>query len=137
MRFIDTNILLYAISSPREDADKRRRALELLEEDDLALSVQVLQEFYYQATRRSRPDAITPEQAMHFIRSFEGLPIQPITPNIFRAAVEISRRSRLSYWDSAILAAAKAVGCESVYSEDMNSKQNYDGLRVINPFAGL
>ena len=105
--------------------------------NELALSVQVLQEFYYQATRPSRPGTITSEQVMRFIRSLEGLPIQPITPNVFRAAVEINQRFGLSYWDSAILAAAKAIGCASVYSEDMNSEQDYDGLRVINPFTGL
>ena len=38
-------------------------------------------------------------------------------------------------WDSAVLAAARACGCDAVYSEDMSSEQDYDDLRVINPFA--
>ena len=50
-------------------------------------------------------------------------------------AVSISRRFELSYWDGAILAAARAAGCDAVYSEDLSSEQD-DGLRVINPFAG-
>ena len=41
----------------------------------------------------------------------------------------------LSYWDAAILAAAKMLGCEAVYSEDMSHEEDYDGLRVINPFS--
>ena len=53
---------------------------------------------------------------------------------MFRAAVAISQRFGLSYWDGAILAAARAAGCEAVYSEDLSSEQDYDGLRVINPF---
>ncbi len=46
MRFVDTNVLLYAISSKQDEAEKARRAAALLNESDLALSVQVLQKFY-------------------------------------------------------------------------------------------
>ena len=56
MRFIDTNVLLYAISRDAAEQDKAKRASDLLADHDLALSVQVLQEFYVQATRASRPD---------------------------------------------------------------------------------
>ncbi len=64
------------------------------------------------------------------------LPVQPVTADLFRPAVAISRRYRLSYWDGAILAAARTLGCDVVYSEDMSSEQDYGGLRVIDPFAG-
>ena len=53
MRFVDTNILLYAISRDRAEQGKAKRANDILTERDLALSVQVLQEFYVQATRTS------------------------------------------------------------------------------------
>lgn len=49
-RFVDTNILLYAVSALPEEADKRRRARAPLAKGDLAVSVQVLQKFYHQAT---------------------------------------------------------------------------------------
>lgn len=52
VRFIDTNVLLYAISRDREERDKAQRANEILATRDIALSVQVLQEFYVQATAR-------------------------------------------------------------------------------------
>ena len=58
VRFADTNVLLYAISRDPAEQDKAKRANDILAERDLALSVQVLQEFYVQATRASRPDAI-------------------------------------------------------------------------------
>ena len=135
MRFVDTNVLLYAVSALSENAANRRRALALLEEDDLAISVQVLQEFYHQATRPSRPAAITPEQALRFIEAIDSLPVQPITLDTFRAGVAISQRFGLSYWDGAILAAARAMGCDAVYSEDMSSDQDYGGVRVLNPFV--
>ena len=48
MRLVDTNVLLYAVSNRDADDAKRLRAVTILKEPDLALSVQVLQEFYYQ-----------------------------------------------------------------------------------------
>ena len=49
MRLADTNVLVYAVSNRGEDARKRARAIAVLKEPALALSVQVLQEFYHQA----------------------------------------------------------------------------------------
>ena len=57
--------------------------------------------------------------------------------NTVRVALEYRERFALSYWDCPILATAKLSGCEVVYSEDMSQEQDYDGMRVINPFAGL
>lgn len=51
------------------------------------------------------------------------------------AAFALRDRFRLSYRDSAILASAKACGCLVVVSEDLRSDQDYDGVRVVNPFA--
>lgn len=136
MRFVDTNVLLYAVSILPEDGEKRKRARELLEEPDLAVSVQVLQEFYHQATRPSRRGALSDGDALRFVERISHFPVQAITLEVFRAAVAISFRFGLSYWDGAILAAARIAGCDAVYSEDMSSEQDYHGLRVINPFSG-
>ena len=135
MRFVDTNILIYAVSPSPQEADKRRIAQDLLSQNELALSVQVLQEFYHQVTRPTRPHALTHAQAMGFVESIDEFPVQELTFDLFLAAVSISRRFRLSYWDGAILAAARACGCEVVYSEDLSAEQDYDGTRVVNPFA--
>ena len=135
MRFVDTNVLIYAVSILPEDADKRRRALELLRGPDLALSVQVLQEFYHQATRPTRLGRMTHDDALAFLGALLRFPVQAMTLDLFRDAVSISLRFGLSYWDGAILAAARASGCDAVYSEDLSHSQDYDGLRVINPFV--
>ena len=135
MRFLDTNVLIYAASPAPDEADKQRSAQRLLESGDLAVSVQVLQEFYHQTTRSSRPEAITQEHALRFIESIRHFPVQDVTLDLFRSAMAISRRFRLSYWDGAILASARALGCDAVYSEDLSSEQDYEGVRVINPFA--
>ena len=136
-RFVDTNILIYAISPSPHEAEKRRIARDLLGRDDLALSAQVLQEFYHQVTRPTRPHALTHAQAMGFIRIIDAFPVQELTFDLFLAAVSITRRFRLSYWDGAILAAARACDCDIVYSEDLSAGQYYDGTRVINPFADV
>ena len=60
MRFVDTNVLIYAASPSAEDAEKRRRAQVPLREGSLAVSVQVLQEFYWQVTRATRADPQPP-----------------------------------------------------------------------------
>ena len=133
-RFADTNVLLYAVSPLPEEADKRRRARDLLRRSDLAVSVQVFQEFYHQATRPTRPGRLTHDDALAFLGTLLRFPVHDVTLDLFREATAISRRYQLSYWDGAILAAARALGCEAVYSEDLSAQQDYDGLRVINPF---
>jgi predicted nucleic acid-binding protein len=55
--------------------------------------------------------------------------------DVVRSALEICDRFGISYWDSAILAAARASNCDAVYSEDLSADQDYGGPRVINPFA--
>ncbi len=137
VRFVDTNVLIYAASPAPDEAGKQRSAQRLLEEGDLALSVQVLQEFYHQSTRSSRPGAITQDHALQFIESISHFPVQDITLSLFIAAIAISQRFGLSYWDGAILAAALALGCDAVYSEELSTEQDYNGLRVINPYTNV
>jgi predicted nucleic acid-binding protein len=135
MRFLDTNILLYVVSRAPAEAGKRDRALALLEADDWVISVQVLQEFYVQATRTTKPDRLLPHQAAALIESWLRFRVQDITVPILQAAVQSSVRFQLSYWDAAIIEAARAAGCSEVHSEDLNAGQNFGGIRVINPFA--
>jgi predicted nucleic acid-binding protein len=134
VQFIDTNILLYAISRDPAEQDKAKRANDILTSHDLALSVQVLQEFYVQATRASRPDPITHQQAVRLIESFRRFPVQDVTSAIVLAALDVRQRFGLSYWDAAIVAASRAAGCAEILSEDLSHSQDYGGVRVINPF---
>jgi predicted nucleic acid-binding protein len=134
VRFADTNILLYAISRAPEERAKAERANALLAERDLALSTQVLQEFYVQATRESRPDPIPHEDATELVASFRRFPVLPLTADLVDAAMSTRARFQLSYWDAAILEAARALGCEVVLSEDLGDGRDYDGVRVDNPF---
>lgn len=134
MRFLDTNVLLYAISRAREEAAKAEIARALLEADDWTLSVQVLQEFYVQSTHPTKSDRIDHTSAVNLIDSWLRFQVQETTVPILQSALATKRRYGISYWDAAIIEAARAADCWDVYSEDLSPGQNYDGVRVVNPF---
>jgi predicted nucleic acid-binding protein len=134
VRFADTSVLLYSISRDPAELDKAKLANGILADRDLGLSVQVLQEFYVQATRASRPDAIEHSQAVRLIESFRRFPVQDLTSGVMVAALAACKRFQISYWDAAIIEASRALGCAHVLSEDLNDGQDYAGVRVANPF---
>lgn len=134
MRFVDTNVLLYAISSAPGDAAKAQVASDLLNASDLAMSVQVLQEFYVQATRTSATSPLSPDEALAVIDSLAGIPVLDITPSLMRSAVAAHRRWRISYWDAAIVEAARALGCATILTEDLKHGQDFGGVKAANPF---
>ncbi len=134
MRFADTNVLLYAISRDPDEARKATRANEILSGGDLGLSVQVLGEFYVQATRTSRADPISHEQATGLIEAWRRFPVQETTVDVMVAALATRQRYGISYWDAAIIEAARRLGCDVVLSEDLDTGTDYNGVRVENPF---
>ena len=134
LHFLDTNILLYSISRDPSEASKRDRAIDLLEREDGALSVQVLQEFYVQATRPTRSDPLPHDIAAGLIATWMRFRVQEITLSILTGALEIKTAHGFSYWDSAIIAAARALGCRELYTEDMAHGREVEGVAIINPF---
>ena len=134
LHFPDTNILLYSISRHPAGTLKQERAIALLEQDDGALSVQVLQEFYVQATRSTRPDPLPHQIAAGLITTWTRFRVQEITLPIVTGALEIRAAHGFSYWDSAIIAAARALGCRQVFTEDMTHGREVEGVTLINPF---
>jgi len=133
--FVDTNVLLYTIDEDPTSASKRQRAQQLLLSERWGWSVQVAAEFFVNATSAKRPFRLAAADATTLLENWFAFPTMTITPDLVRTAIDIHQRFQLSYWDGAILAAAKQLGCRTVYSEDMNAGQNYDGVAVINPFA--
>lgn len=132
--FLDTNILLYSISKDRDEAAKRDRAIALLEADGGGLSAQVLQEFYVQATRVTRRDPLPHAIAAGLIRTWTRFTVQDVTASIVTAALDIKVSHGFSYWDSAIIAAARALGCRELYTEDMTHGREVEGILIVNPF---
>lgn len=134
-RFLDTSILLYSISDNLGERAKRDTAVSLLEQDANSLSVQVLQEFYVQATRATRPNPLSHEIAAGLVRTWLlRFPVQDVTVSVLSSALDIKSVHRLSYWDAAIVAAAQALGCREVLSEDMAHGRQVESILILNPF---
>lgn len=113
---------------------KATKAAELLGARDIMLSVQVLQEFYVQATRQAGRFRLNHDEALGLIHAWLRFRVQPVTTSLVLAATRTADRFQISYWDAAILEAARALGCEVVLSEDLDDATDYDGVRVENPF---
>jgi predicted nucleic acid-binding protein len=132
--FVDTSVLLYSISRAPSENRKRGQAIELLDRDNLAVSTQVLQEFYWQATRSTCPHPIPHRAAAALITAWSRFPVQDMSLDIVKAGLEICRRHGLPYWDAAIVAAAQALGCDQLLSEDMQDGRRINSLTIVNPF---
>lgn len=131
--FLDTNVLVYAAAGRAAEETKRKKALELIEGEDIGISAQVLQEFYVIVTRKVEVP-LAADEALEWLELLEAFPCLPIDASIVKIAAEISERFVISYWDGAIVAAAEALGAETLYTEDLNNGQKYGAVRVRNPF---
>jgi predicted nucleic acid-binding protein len=133
--FVDTNVLIYA-----HDLDaglKHDRAAlivaDLWEKENGIVSVQVLQEFYVNVTRKiARP--MTPAAARGIIRNYLAWRVEPNEPSAVLLASEIGERNRISFWDALIVASAARAGADRILSEDLNHGQVIEGIRIENPF---
>jgi len=97
----------------------------------------VAAEFFVNATSAKRPFRLAAADAAALVDAWFAFPTLELTPALFRAAVDLGQRFQVSYWDAATLAAAKQMGCHTVFSEDLNAGQDYDGVTVVNPFADM
>lgn len=131
--FLDTNVLLYAATASPSETAKQNRAYELIAADDFAISTQVLQEFFYNATVKTRT-RMRSDKALEWLREIDHRPCVVVDSDIFQRATEITIRYKISYWDGAILAAAEAAGASTLYSEDLSHGQRYGSVIVVNPF---
>lgn len=132
--FVDSNILIYA-----HDLDagvKRERAASVLEELWEAgtgrLSVQVLQEFYVNATIRLESPLVR-SAAREVVQVYAAWIREPTTAETVTRAIDLTGLARLSFWDALIVASAEQSGATLLYSEDLNDGQETAGVRVRNP----
>jgi len=138
VEFLDTNVLVYAASQQAADQQKAGVARNLLRRgpNDFAISLQVLQEFYV-AARAPRKLALSHDEALRFCGQWRAFTVLEPTLRLFEAALDLCYRYQIGYYDAAILAAARQLGCTIVHSEDLNDGQDYDGVHVDNPFRGI
>ena len=130
--FLDTNVVVYAFDGA--DPDKQRIAIEVLETGDrLIVSTQVLLETWWVLTRRLAAP-LGEDHASKVIDELCALPVVSTDPELVRRAIETSRRFSIAVWDGLIIEAARAGGCRRVLSEDLQSRQDFEGVVVENPF---
>lgn len=134
--FLDTNILVYAVSALEEDASKKAGALDLIQTADFGLSSQVLQEFWVTVTRKIKKP-LSPEVALQLLDQYRLFPTAHTDYALILTAIEYSLRYEISYWDGAIVAAAEALEAPVLYSEDLSHGQYYGSTQVINPFLNI
>lgn len=132
--FADTNLFLYAASKDPADAVRKTVARQLLAEEDIGISAQVLQEFAHNASAKVRLGLEAAETAA-ILRAMLEYPVLPVTGELVLEAHALQQRYQISYWDAAIIAAARALGCTILYTEDLNTGQDYGGVVARNPFA--
>jgi predicted nucleic acid-binding protein len=132
--FVDTNILIYAHDADAGDKRERaaRRLRELWTSGTGCLSVQVLQEFYVNVTRKlSTPIALA--SARQIVSAYAVWVRSPSTAQTVVRATEISESAQISFWDAMILAAAEECDAALLWSEDLNTGQTIAGIKVVNP----
>jgi predicted nucleic acid-binding protein len=135
--FVDTSVLIYA-----HDMDaKSKHAIagdilrELWSKRTGVLSMQVLEEFYVNVTRKIASPL--PKDSARVVVSSYSIWGMETTPAELSVAFRIEDESRIGFWDSLIVAAAAKSGATRLLSEDLNPGQKIAGLRIENPFAAV
>lgn len=128
--FIDSNVLIYAVSN---ELPKAEIARQVLSNNKIIISTQTLNEFCNVVLRKN---ILTIEQTSFavsvFLNDFE---IMDTTSDLVINALNIKAKYRYSYWDSVMIACALKSGVNTLYSEDMAHGQIIDNqLTIINPF---
>jgi predicted nucleic acid-binding protein len=134
--FIDTNILIYAhdIDAQAKNEIAKGVLRELWSERAGALSMQVLQEFYINVTRKIA-SPLSKDSARSVVTSY-ALWCTETTPAEISTAFRIEDESRIGFWDALIISSAAKCGATRILSEDLNAGQRISGILIENPFVG-
>jgi predicted nucleic acid-binding protein len=133
--FVDTNILIYAHDVDAQAKHEAAKSVlrELWSQRIGVLSMQVLQEFYVNITRKIA-SPLPKDVARLVVNSYSIWCIET-TPAEIATAFRIEDESRIGFWDALIVASAVKSGAERILSEDLNAQQRIAGVRIENPFA--
>jgi len=135
-QFVDTNVLVYAhdLSAGAKHDRAKELVKELWQTGDGCLSIQILQELYVTLTSKvARPMAA--ETAAQLIEDLSVWKLHLPDAQDVLAAIGVQRRYGVSFWDAMIVQSAASLSCRRLWSEDLNPGQEYDGVKVMNPFA--
>lgn len=134
MNAIDTNVWIY--SHDTRDPHKQAVAQSLIAGlRNLALPWQIGCEFI-SASRKLGPlgfDAVHAWNALADMQSMANAALMPV-PRLWPAAQAVQARHSLSFWDALLVAACIDGGVTVLFTEDMGSPRQIDGLSLVNPF---
>jgi predicted nucleic acid-binding protein len=134
--FVDTNVIAYAYDTA--SPAKRAAALPLVQElwttRRGCLSIQVLQELFVGLTRKLA-EPLDAETARRVISTMSHWAVHAPDTMDVDAAIVLHGRHKISFWDAMIVRSATQLGCDVLYTEDLNAGQEFDGVRVVDPFA--
>ncbi len=128
--FLDTNVLIYAFS---DDPAKAERAAEVLAAGG-SISVQVLNEFVNVCRKKLKLDWKEIEERLTVVRALVS-EVVPVGVDMHEKAVELARDNGFSFYDALIVAAAMALNCPDLLTEDMQDGCVVMNLTIRNPFA--
>jgi predicted nucleic acid-binding protein len=139
MNAVDTNVFVYALDA--DEPVKQAKALDLFQQltqtsGSTVLPWQVAAELLSNLRKRESAGRITGSEVESRFRKFLAMfPLAIPGVQVFTTYFHLHARFSLSHWDSMLLAACKEAGVTTLYSEDMDTGTDYDGLTVVNPFA--
>jgi len=133
--FIDTNVLIYAYNMDAKAKNETAKAVlrELWSERTGVLSMQVLQEFYINVTRKIAAP-LSKDSARSVVSSY-AIWCMETTPAEISAAFRIEDESQIGFWDALIVSAALKCRATRILSDDLNARQRIAGISIENPFA--
>ena len=137
--FLDTNVFVYSFD--QSQPGKRERALaliaEALQSGEGLISTQVIQEFLNVATRKFAAPMKTADSQAYLVKVLH--PLCQIYPDLalYETSLDIQEETGYSFYDALILAGALRGGCELLYSEDLQARQQVRGIQIINPFKPM
>ena len=133
-RFVDSNLFVYAydVSAGRKSEIARDHISGLWRLRSGCASVRVLQKLFVNLTRKV-PESLPAREAASLVEDTSAWTIHSPGPGDVLSAIELHERVGVSFWDAMILTSARTLGCRTLYSEDLNAGQTYDGVRVVNP----
>lgn len=131
--FVDTNVILYACDADAGEKHELSIALlaRLVEERLGVLSIQVLMEFYSNATRKLR---MSSQETEALLEDFAEWQLHRPDYSSIIAAVHLQRRYKLAWYDAMILNSALETGCSVLWTEDFSDGQRFGDLVIRNPF---
>lgn len=132
--FVDSNVLIYAydVDAKRKHTVANQLLVELWQTRTGVLSLQVLQEFYVNVTRKI-PAPLSKSAARMAISRYVPWCVAVTAGEVLYAS-EIEERFRISFWDALIVAAALKCGADRIITEDLSQGQMIAGIRIENPF---